>query len=186
MGHIISSSSPRMADMSQTTEGGFIKGSRASDLFCKIEINGTVVTASKTEDHTEYESIPNMIVLRQSNQSNPNATQDQVSSSRTLFQDVEVILPTGGAAVNCRVACVKGELAKVHFKRLVNDGEERKVAIEYTLSNSKIVAVDDETTEDGRPMTKITFSVEKVVQIVHGAEGGEFNFTYSVANNKLD
>ena len=160
---------------------------KSGNIFCKIEIEGNPVTASRTEGYEEWTSLSTMNVLDITRQTNPNPTQDKKASGRVIVQNTPLLIPHEKSSVDITQALLDGSDCTIYVTRLGHfKGEQRKPIEEYTFTNCEIQRVIDKG-----DMLMVIYRATKVMKKVNsydkdGTGTGSSEFTYDIALNKAE
>ncbi len=161
---------------------------KSGNIFCKIEIEGNAVTASRTEGLEEWTSLATQNnILDITRQTNPNPTQDKKASGRVIVQNTPLLIPHEKNAVDITQALLDGSDCTVYVQRIGHyKGEQRKPIEEYTFTNCEIQRVVDKG-----DMLLVIFRSSKVMKKVNsydsdGTGTGSSEFTYDLALNKTE
>lgn len=165
----------------------YAPSTKSGNIFCKIEVAGTAVTASRTEDFTEWTSLLSMNVLDITRQTNPNPTQDKKSSGRVIVQNTPLIIPHEKSSIDITQALLDGADCTVYVTRIGHfKGDQRKPIEEYTFTNCEIQRVADQGDN-----IMVVYRASKVKKKINsydldGTGTGSSEFTYDIALNKTE
>jgi len=170
------------------TGEAYAGATKSGNIFCKIEISGNAVTASRTEGLEEWTSLSTQNgILDITRQTNPNPTQDKLASGRVIVQNTPLLIPHEKCAVDITQALLDGSDCTIYVQRIGHfKGEQRKPIEEYTFTNCEIQRVVDKG-----DMLMVIFRASKVTKKVNsydkdGTGTGNSEITYDLALNKTE
>ncbi len=175
-------------NFANTSQGeAYAPATKSGNIFCKIDIAGNVVTASRTEDFEEWTSLSTMNVLDITRQTNPNPTQDKKASGRVIVQNTPLLIPHEKSSVDITQALIDGSDCTIYITRIGHfKGDQRKPIEEYTFFNCEIQRVIDKG-----DMIMVIFRTSKVTKKINaydsdGTGTGSSEVTYDIAKNKAE